>query len=285
MQFFARINAAFCFPLLVIGTFGCDQHAASPAADASRWTFAEDIRPLISQHCTDCHQPGQSAPFALLSYDDVVQRLTQIVEVTGHRTMPPWLPEPGDVPFVGERRLSDEQIEMLAQWAAAGAPRGIGEEVSSPAPATGWRLGVPDLVAEMPEAFTLPDEGVDLFRNFVIPINVDRRQYVRAVEIRPSNPKVVHHAVLMVDATPTSRELERLDAQPGFDGMLLDEAHSPAGHFIGWVPGKSPTVLDEDMAWRLDDRTDLVLQLHMLPSGKPEDVQTSIGRRRRRARP
>lgn len=280
-MFFRVANLKPCLGLLLLaaGATGCGQSGApAPAADsAAQLTFADDIRPIISRHCSVCHQPGQAAPFALLSYDDVVQRLSQIVEVTTHRSMPPWLPEPGDTPFVGERRLSEEQIEMLATWAAAGAPQGLDEEISRPAVRSGWRMGAPDLVVDMPRPYTLPAEGGDLFRNFVIPVTLDRRQYIKGVEIRPSNPKVIHHAVLLVDATPTSRELEREHSEPGFAGMQVDEALSPAGHFIGWVPGKSPTILDEDMAWRLDEGADLVLQLHMIPSGKPEIVQASVG--------
>ena len=275
----ANLNSCVGLVLLAAGTTGCGQNGSpAPAADsAAQLTFADDIRPIISQHCTACHQPGQAAPFELLSYDDVVRRLSQIVDVTTRRLMPPWLPEPGETPFVGERRLSDGQIEMLATWAAAGAQQGLDDQIAPPAVRSGWRLGRPDLVVEMPQPYTLPAEGGDLFRNFVLPVTLDKRRYVKEVEIRPSNPKVVHHAVLMVDATPTSRELERERSEPGFEGMQLDEAHSPAGHFIGWVPGKSPTILDEDMAWRLDEGADLVLQLHMIPSGKPEIVQASVG--------
>ena len=274
------LGRLFIWMLLAAGTFGCSKNSSQPPASvtgAAQLTFADDIRPIITQHCAACHQRGQAAPFELLSYDDVVGRLSQIVEVIGTRTMPPWLPEPSKPPFVGERRLHERQIEMIARWAEQGAAQGRDGEVSSPAPATGWRLGTPDLIVKMPQPFTLPAEGGDLFRNFVIPMALEKRRYVRAVEIRPSNPKTIHHAVLMVDSSPTSRELEREDPEPGFDGMLLDEAHSPAGHFIGWVPGKSPTVLEEGMAWRLDEGADLVLQLHMLPSGKPEEVDASVG--------
>jgi hypothetical protein len=242
-------------------------------------TFAADIAPIVYSRCAGCHAADSAAPFPLLSYEDVRSRAGQIADVVERRIMPPWLPDPHVVEFAEQRVLSREEIGLIGQWAHEGAGEGNPDE-APPAPAApdGWRLGEPDLVLEMPEEYTLRAEGADDFRNFVIPVPLDGMKYVRAVEVRPGNPRIVHHGVLLIDATPESRRLDRRDPLPGYGGMVYGStAHSPEGHFIGWTPGKSPFVAPQGMAWVLEPGTDVVLQLHMLPTGKPETIRARIG--------
>jgi len=124
----------------------------------------------------------------------------------------------------------------------------------------------------------VPEHGRDLYRNLVAPIPVTEPQYVNAVEIRPGNARVVHHARMMVDTTGSSRAMDAEDSLPGFNGMdLSSKASIPDGFFIGWTPGKVPTRGPEDMAWRLAPGTDLVLQLHLRPKGRPEVVHPQVG--------
>ncbi len=252
--------------------------AQSGAAQSEAPTFSGDIAPLVFARCAACHHPGGAGPFSLLTYQDVVARARQIAEVTRSRFMPPWLPEPGHGRFRGERRLSDREIGLIEAWVAAGAPEG--DPVATPPAPTwpdGWQLGSPDLVIRMPEPFVLPAAGDDVFRNFAIPIPVDEARYVRAVEFRPDNLSLVHHARMLVDRTGESRSLAQQDPAPGYDGMLVDAGEFPDGHFLGWSPGKLPSAGDDELAWRLEPDTDLVAQLHMLPTGKPESIQVSVG--------
>ena len=141
----------------------------------------------------------------------------------------------------------------------------------------GWQLGEPDLVVRMAVPFELPAEGVDVYRNFVIPIPVDRPRWVRGMELQPDNRGVVHHAFMLIDRDGECRRLDAQDAKPGFDGMEAEGAESPDGHFISWQPGKVATAAPEGTAWQLTPGTDLVLQMHMQPPGKCERVQASVG--------
>ncbi|HEX5050851.1 MAG TPA: tetratricopeptide repeat protein [Planctomycetota bacterium] len=238
-------------------------------------TFARDVAPIVYGSCTPCHRPGESAPFPLLGFDDVWKKRKQIVEVTGKRLMPPWLPTHGD--FEDDRRLAPEAIETLRAWVEGGAPRGdVAVEPPAPRFHEGWQLREPDLIVRAPEAVVVPAEGPDLFRNLVIPVDVDRVRFVEAVEIRPDS-RAVHHAVLGMDPTRESRRLDALDAEPGFPGMTLGGAAPPDGHFLGWTPGKRVHRNPPGMAWRLWPGHDFVLQLHLTPRGKPETVQPQIG--------
>ncbi len=248
------------------------------SAQPSAVTFHTEIAPLVHERCAVCHRPGEAAPFPLVSYHDVRSRAEQIVDVTQSRYMPPWKPEPGYAEFVGNRRLSDHQIELIRQWVQAGAPEGRREN-RPPLPklSESWQLGEPDLVFRLPEPYTLPAEGNDVFRNFVIPAPVSQVRYVKAIELRPGNAKIAHHGLLKIDRTSTSRRLDARDPGLGYNGMRMVGAHDPDGQFIVWTPGRTPLVEPDDMAWRLERGTDLVLQLHMKPTGKPEIIQPAVG--------
>lgn len=245
-------------------------------------TFTRHVAPILFGHCAPCHRSGGSGPFTLLSYDDAARRARQIAEVTADRFMPPWLPEPGHGEFVGERRLSASQIAILAAWAETGAAEGEAADLPpAPAEAAGWALGEPDLTVTLPAPYTLPADGPDVFRNLVMPLPVTETRWVRTVELRPGNPQFVHHAIMAVDDTSSSRRRAAEDAeqpgQPGFSGMEMGLAFMPDGHLMGWTPGMAPNPGIDGLAWRLDPGTDFVLQLHMLPSGRPETIAPLAG--------
>lgn len=240
-------------------------------------TFTKDVAPILFQNCSGCHRPGQSAPFSLLTFEDAAKHSKQIVEVTHKRIMPPWLPDPAYARFEGERILTSEQIQTFADWAAAGTPHGDARDLpKTPDWPEGWMLGKPDLVLQTP-VFNVPADGKDIYRSFVIPIPTVKTQFVAAVEFEPGNRAVAHHAFLRLDATRASRDMDARDPQPGFEGMETPtSAMSPDGHFLSWQPGKRPSRNPPDMSWRLPPKTDLVLQMHLQPSGKPETLQSSI---------
>jgi Flp pilus assembly protein TadD len=247
--------------------------AAQPAI-----TFARDIAPIVWSRCATCHRPGEIGPFPLLTYDDVKRRATQIAAVTRRGVMPPWKPVAGKGEFQDERRLTDAELATLQRWIADGAPEGNRADLPPmPRWADGWRLGAPDLVVRMDEPFTVPADGPDVFRTFVIAVPLSSPRYVRAIEFLPGNARVVHHANLGVDRTQASRQLDRRDAEPGYSGGMVVEARYPEGQLLGWTPGQAPHASPDGMAWRLDPGSDLVVQLHLQPTGKPETVRASVG--------
>jgi Flp pilus assembly protein TadD len=255
---------------------------ASPAF-AQSITYTKDIAPLLNDRCGMCHHPGGSAPFSLLTYADAKRHAAQIAKVTADRFMPPWKADPSDGPFVDQHPLTAAEITRLQRWVDGGAAEGeraISSQHAAPDSRTwteGWQLGAPDLVITLPEAYTLPAEGTDAFHIFVLPIPVDRTRFVRGLEFRPGNARVVHHANIRIDTTPASRRFDEADPGPGYDGLIARSATYPDGHFLGWTPGQVAPLLPDDLAWRLEPHTDLVVELHMQPSGKREQVAPSIG--------
>lgn len=264
------------------GQGGGETKAEAPAPTIPEApTFAEHVAPIVYANCTPCHHAHGSAPFAFEGYDDVRDHAKQIAEVTASGFMPPWLPVAGRGEFEGARRLSPVDRGTLARWASQGAPAGeLAQAPKPPRPPQGWQLGEPDLVLETGAPFVLPADGADVYRNFVIPVPAEPAlRFVKSVEIVPADPKVVHHGVLRVDMTGSVRRLDAEDAAPGFDGMVFAGAGMPDGRFIGWTPGKRPDPGSEARAFRLHGGSDLVLQLHLRPSGKPEPVTAKLGLR------
>jgi tetratricopeptide (TPR) repeat protein len=260
-----RLAAAVCVVVPSLAVHG-----------AAAVTFDADIAPILWTRCAGCHHADGPAPFSLVTFADARQHARQIAEVTARRYMPPWKPEPQADAFVGERRLTDRELRLIAQWVEAGAREG--EPLLASAPPQwrgGWVLGEPDLIVQLP-AYELRSDGTDVFRNFVASIPGARTRNVRGIEFRPGN-RAVHHANLRLDRTTGSRELDAADPAPGYEGVIARSADYPDGHFLGWTPGQAAPLAPAGDAWTLEPGADLVVQLHMQPTGKPEGVQPSVG--------
>ena len=250
------------------------------AAAQTSVTFSRDIAPILYTNCAPCHHPGGAGPFPLLSYGSAKARARQIATVTRTHFMPPWLPD-RDILFKEERGLTPTQIQILQRWAEAGAPSGnLADAPKPPQYPDGWQLGKPDLIIQAPAGYMLPADGVDIYHNFIFRIPIDSVHYVRAVEIHPGNPKIVHHCNILIDRTEESRHRDGENGVPGFDGMdieLKSPTFSPDSHFIYWKPGSLPYFEPDNMTWELDPGTDLILNMHLRPSGKREPIRPTIG--------
>jgi len=261
----------------VCGLVLCGVAFASP----QKPDFAHDIAPIIYQHCASCHRPGEAGPFSLLTYDDVKRRAPQIAAVTRSRFMPPWLPEPGHGDFQDANRLTDAQISLISEWVNQGASEGPpGDTPKPPAFTAGWQLGPPDLIVEAQKAFALSPSGTDVYWNFIFPLPLKTARFLRAVEVRPGDKRIVHHSNVIVDRSRWARALETVPGA-GFSGMELTNRRSvfdpDDGHFLFWRPGGAPYVEPDGLALRLAPGDELVLNTHLRPSGKPESVRPSIG--------
>jgi tetratricopeptide (TPR) repeat protein/mono/diheme cytochrome c family protein len=242
--------------------------------------FAHDIAPIVYQSCAPCHHAGGAGPFPLIRYEDVKRHAAQIAAVTHRRYMPPWLPEPGHGDFADVRRLSDEQLRQIDDWVAAGTPEGpAGETPAPPEFPEVWQLGQPDLVLEAVSPIAVPASGPDIFWNFIFTPGLAAPRYVRAVEIRPGNRKVVHHCNLLVDRSGSAQRAASGGATgfPGMDLTVVRSPYDPDGHFLFWKPGAAPRVEPDGFAWRMNPGDTLVLNTHLHPSGKPEEERPSIG--------
>jgi len=251
------------------------------AAEA-RVTWSGQIAGIVYQNCTTCHHPGGSGPFSLLTFREAFRRGPQMMQATQSRFMPPWLPSPGYGEFAGARRLSDEQVTLIRKWVESGMEEG---DVSAAPPAphydATWQLGKPDLILSIKRPYMLAASGSDVFRNFVLPYPLAQTHYIRAMEILPSAPQVVHHANVLIDRTASFRRRHPTDWEDGVPGMELEldagNSFEPDSHFLFWKPDTPVLEEPEGMPWRLDAGNDLILNMHLKPSGKPETISAQIG--------
>lgn len=292
--------SALLFAFTALGSGG----AAVQAKDGV--TFAEDVAPIVLKNCATCHRPGEAAPFSLLTYDDVKRRGTLIAKAVASRAMPPWKAVAGDYPFKGDRRLTAAEIDTLQRWVAARMPEGDPARLPAmPAFTPGWQLGPPDLVVSMSEPFEVPAYGPDVYRNFVVPLDLMEDKWVRAVDFRPSARSVVHHSLFFLDGTGTARAQDARDPKPGFPGEMggfsgargqlmrmfsggnlggrpsatadmADESRA-VGTLGGWALGANARALPDGLAFFAPKGADLVLSTHFHPSGKPEKEASTVG--------
>jgi tetratricopeptide (TPR) repeat protein len=253
---------------------------AQTGAPQAQVTFNRDIAPILYRSCALCHRPGESGPFPLLTYADAKSRARQIAVVTKSRFMPPWLPEEGNLKFADELRLSSGEIARIQSWVEQGALEGNSADLPvKPTFSEGWQLGKPDVIVKATKPYVLPASGSDNYWNFVFRAPVDRTRWLKSIEIRPGDKRLVHHANVLVDRQQNGRRQE-VDPGAGFGGMELtieSEAFDPDSHFLFWKPGSIPYVEPDGMALRLDKDTDLILNTHLQPSGKPETIQPTLG--------
>jgi mono/diheme cytochrome c family protein len=256
-----------------------------------RVTWSEHIRPIVHQHCIDCHRPGGAAPFSLVNYGDAAKRARMLAEAVSHGYMPPWKPVAGWGEFHAARHLDPASRAQLITWSEHGAPPGPTDTaaVAPEVPTDNWALGKPDLILRMPEPFRVPAEGPDVYRAFVLPFSRDQVPPdalrasglpgvvgVRAVEIRPGNRRVVHHALGYVDTSGEALRREESEAGPGYTSFG-SPGFKPAGYLGTYVPGYVPRPLPPGIDEVVPVNGHAVLQVHYSPTGKEETDMTEIG--------
>ena len=198
--------------------------APLPAAGAEQEagvTFNRDIAPILQRSCENCHRPQGGAPMALTTYEEVRPWARSIRNRTQSREMPPWFIDRniGIQAYKDDPSLGDREIALIADWVAAGAPRGNPADLPPPIdwPADGWNYGTPDLVVPSPEG-TIAAEAADWFGEWgETPTGLSADRYIKAIEVKEVRTWedmsaavdadgraalglfVVHHAVIGAD--------------------------------------------------------------------------------------
>lgn len=185
-------RAIFLFYILSTGFFSACNTTTEKKKE--RYTFSEDIAPIIYKNCTSCHRPGEAGPFSLITYKDVVSRSKLIKFVTQTRFMPPWPADASYTHFVKENVLTDDEINLIATWVDQGAIEGDSTKMPDlPFFPVGSQLGKPDLVVKLRDVYQIKGNGKDLFLLMRVPFEIPKDTFVRVIEIIPENRKLVHH--------------------------------------------------------------------------------------------
>ena len=253
-------------------------------------TFHKDVVPVLQKRCQECHRPGEAAPMSLLTYQDSRPWAKAIKAAVLAKKMPPWFADPAHGKFSNDRRLTQEEIDVLAGWADGGAKEGNKKDAPPALTfADGWTIGKPDVVFEMPQPFTVPAKGTVDYTWIVVPTNFTEDKWVEKIEVRPGARDVVHHIVLIARApgngfmskakpgvpfTPTPGKPARgEDKGRGIFYMLgggveMVSVYVPGGLAYETLPGQARLI---------KAGTDLVFQMHYTANGKETPDQSRVG--------
>ena len=249
---------------------GCGDSGANPepadvgsGADAAPAVVA-GMRALLDARCVGCHQPGGTGRGDYTLDAEVLSRRLSIGTAVAARTMPPWMPDPSCGSFDGDLSLTNEELALVADWAAGGEP----SEPVTPETAALPDPGPPDLSLSAAEAYQpVPEELTD--RTVCHPIGpaFATETLIRGIGFKLSRPELAHHLVLF--AVPADQVVATPAAGPGAyscDNMTL----VPVAAAIQMA---QPYMLPAGIAVPIPAGYRLLLQVHYniaaLPAGAP----------------
>ncbi len=240
-------------------------------------TFHADVAPIIYTHCTECHRVGEIGPMPLTTYEEVFGYGEFIEYVTATDYMPPWTPDDTYSHFVGERVLTDNEKATLSAWVAAGKPEGNpADNPGIPSFPEGSQIGTPDMVLPMAESYTHGGDMTDQYQVFVLPADPDNDLAIRALEVRPGNRTVSHHAILGLDVTGTAANLDAQDPEPGYESFGSFGFSAESNFFGAWVPGALTLEYPPGIGRVVPAGADILLQMHYGPSPIEETDLTEV---------
>jgi len=236
--------------------------------NSKEMTYCRDIAPIFYKNCVGCHRPGEIAPMSLISYKEVRPWAKSIREKVTTREMPPWHLDSHYGKWENDRRLSQKELDAIVLWIDGGAKEGDPKDLPPPPKlASGWQIGEPDLVLQMPTEFTVPAEGSVPYQYFSVPTNFKEDRYIQALEARAGNLSVVHHIVMYV-RDPRDQARQRGQAQKFNIGDGILGALSP---------GQTPFVAKPGEAKLIKAGSQLIFQMHYTPNGKEAKDRSMVG--------
>lgn len=268
----------FALALAAGGYAVSDLSMTRAAAPAEPVTFSNQVVRIFQENCQNCHHPGDIAPFSMMTYEETAPWAESIRSKTEARQMPPWKPVAGCGDFANKRGLTDDEIATISEWVETGALEGNPADLpESLVFDNGWKLGVPDVeLRTVPNGYRVPaTASADIYRCFSIPTDFDADRFITAVEVSPSNRKIVHHVILYIDTTGISVTLDQQDPGPGYTSFG-GPGFATIGTLGGWAPGAPPQVLRDGTGYLVPKGSRIVAQVHYKPNGQDEVDTTSI---------
>ncbi|MGH9751418.1 MAG: DUF3471 domain-containing protein [Blastocatellia bacterium] len=224
--FSLSLSLTLCLAIGLIFIAGGNADNTSKTGATKNVTFSKDIAPIFFKNCAECHRPGESAPFSILSYKDVRPWAKSIREKVANRTMPPWHADAQHGAFSNNPTLTKAEIDMIVSWVNGGATEGNPKDLP-PAPVftEGWNISKPDVVIQIPEEHTYKP-GADEYQYFDVPTNFTEDKYVAMAEARPGNRRVVHHIIAFI-VPPGAPNMGKMTAEQRYKAMESQLKNSP----------------------------------------------------------
>ena len=278
--------AVFLFAAMVILllTRAAFSVADKPAKTSAIPTFYKDVLPILQNHCQSCHRSGEPAPMPLMTYEQTRHWSGKIAAAVELKAMPPWFADSRYGKFANDPSLSAEEIASISAWDKAGAPAGNVNDAPPPRHWTaGWNIPQPDVVVKMPKAVPIPARGEVEYTYEIVPTHFAEDRWVQMVEVRPSAPAHVHHAVVYI-RPPDSDWLRHAPVGEVFTASdLSDPAERRQAHettsdlLLVYAPGCAPDKFADGMAKFVPAGSDLVFQMHYTTNGEAARDETSVG--------
>ena len=273
-----KFDRAVAASVLLLSFGGVNAKCGAPPS------FYGDVLPILEQHCQSCHRPGEIAPFALLTYQQIRPWAQEVLQAIQNHKMPPWFADPCCGRFANDPSPSSQQLATIADWVKAGAPAGS-EKAAPPAPhwTAGWNIAPPDLILKMPRAVKIPASGDVEYTYQIVPTNFAEGKWVEMAELRPSARNHVHHGVVYV-RPPESDWLRGAPLGVPFtasslhDAHLMHDAHATTSELlVVYAPGSAPESFPAGMAKFIPAHSDLIFQMHYTANGRAASDRSSLG--------
>jgi hypothetical protein len=271
------------FVLLSLATALIASAAGKSDAPTNQVTFNRDVLPILQKNCQGCHRPGEAAPVSFLTYSETRPWAKAIRESVRLRKMPPWFADPHVGKFANDRSLSPSDIETLAKWADTGAAEGSPSDAPAPVKfVSGWNIGAPDMVVEMPKPYHVAAKGTIDYTYYVIPTGFTEDKWVQFAEVRPGNRKVVHHVIAFIREPESKWMKDAVPGEPFVPKKEAGESRNGGGGFggqflVGYAPGTIPDILEPGQARLVKAGSDIVLQMHYTANGTEQVDQSKVG--------
>jgi hypothetical protein len=232
--------------LVAAGALLATRHGEAHKAVTSKYTYNDDVFPILRDRCSKCHVPGGVAPMSLMTYDDAFPWGESIRAELIAAHMPPWNAEGGFGEIKHAHPLSPNELDIILTWATGGNPRGsIDQKLPAVTLVNDWTMGKPDLTLTLPSEYAMPADSMEETKEFTVATGVAEARWVRAVDLLPGTPAIVRSAVIYV----------KTSAAPA-------AGPAPEQVLARWVPGQDPEPLDGGAAFRLPAGAQLGVRIH-----------------------
>ncbi|MBN8417969.1 MAG: redoxin domain-containing protein [Verrucomicrobia bacterium] len=255
--------------LLATSAPGCalDLPAQQGVATASV-TYHRDIARIMQASCVECHHQGGVGPFALDSYEAVIEHAGMIRKQVERGAMPPWFAAPlegaAHSPWINDRSLSERDRSDLLAWLGADRAKGdIADAPKSRVFPSEWSIGKPDAIIAGAKPVLVKAEGTMPYQHVTVTTEFPEDRWVRGYEILPSAREVVHHVIVSVHEKGSK-------VRGGGD-------EGAEGYWAAYVPGNTKQIYPEGFARKLPAGATVSFQIHYTPNGKAVEDTIRMG--------
>jgi hypothetical protein len=271
------------FSLALLVSFFISESLLAQMPQGPAPTYTKDVAPILQKHCQTCHRPGEAGPFSMLTYEDTKPWAPMMRRVVQQKVMPPWFADPSYGHFVNDRSLAPEEIRTLVAWVNAGAQKGDPKDMPPAAHfEEGWGIPKPDVVFQLPKAFSVPDSGMMEYQYVIVPTGFTEDKWVQMIEVRPTDRSVVHHIIAYLREPGSNYFKDQkpgvfFEAPPPKADEKTDTSALPSDFLVGYAPGQPAEILSPGQAKLIKAGTDIVFEVHYTPNGKATTDRTKLG--------